>query len=390
VCLQRRHELPTSAGAVKVVLRGIRRTIGAAKQGKAPATADLIGQMLALCSDSMIGKRDRALLAFGFAGAFRRSELCALDVADLTEVPDGLRILIRRSKGDQEGQGQEVAIPRGYRLRPVEAVQTWLAAAEISSGPVFREVALGGKVSDAALADNSAARIAKRYARRVGLDQRPMPATACAAASSPVRRKRAPRSGNCRGQPSQEPRHAARLRQAGRSVPRARGGGVPVTGGVGGDLDPRSLRHPAVLARRRALLARCPKHMAQLLDYTAGLRVQRPDWFMPDFDPAGGGVRSRVLFLFEKPGPKTDRNGGSGLLSVTTIRLQLPRTPSLRAIDCQSTAAYLPRDPMVGRRAEDSPHQVRRTVGDVLRRIPLLAARVWRRVRHALLHVIRA
>ena len=162
------HEPPTGSEAVKAVLRGIRRTIGSAKQGKAPATADLIGQMVALCPDNMIGKRDRALLCLGFAGAFRRSELCALEVADLTEVPDGLRILIRRSKGDQEGQGQEVAIPRGYKLRPVEAVQTWLAAAEISSGPVFRAVAQGGKVSDDALADDSAARIVKRYARRVG------------------------------------------------------------------------------------------------------------------------------------------------------------------------------------------------------------------------------
>ena len=164
------HEPPTGSEAVKAVLRGIRRTIGSAKQGKAPATADLIGQMVALCPDNMIGKRDRALLCLGFAGAFRRSELCALEVADLTEVPDGLRILIRRSKGDQEGQGQEVAIPRGYRLRPVEAVQAWLAAAAISTGPVFRAVAQGGKVSCEALADDSAARIVKRYARRVGLD----------------------------------------------------------------------------------------------------------------------------------------------------------------------------------------------------------------------------
>ena len=110
------YEPPTNAEGVKAVLRGIRRTIGSAKQGKAPATADLIGKMVALCPDNMIGKRDRALLAFGFAGAFRRSELCALDVSDLTETPVGLRVLIRRSKGDQEGQGQEVAIPRGYRL----------------------------------------------------------------------------------------------------------------------------------------------------------------------------------------------------------------------------------------------------------------------------------
>ena len=164
------HEPPTGSEAVKAVLRGIRRTIRSAKQGKAPATADLIGHMVALCPDNMIGRRDHALLCLGFAGAFRRSELCALEVADLTEVPDGLRILIRRSKGDQEGQGQEVAIPRGYKLRPVEAVQTWLAAAEISSGPVFRAVTRGGRVSCEAMVDDSAARIVKRYASRVGLD----------------------------------------------------------------------------------------------------------------------------------------------------------------------------------------------------------------------------
>jgi integrase len=175
------HEPPTSQEGVRAVLRGIRRTIGAAKQGKAPATADLIGHMLALCPDNMIGKRDRALLAFGFAGAFRRSELCALEVADLTETPDGLRVLIRRSKGDQEGQGQEVAIPRGYRLRLVEAVQTWLAAAEISADPVFRAVGRGGRVSCEGLAQDSAARIVKRYAGAQGwprcrLLRRPQPA----------------------------------------------------------------------------------------------------------------------------------------------------------------------------------------------------------------------
>lgn len=64
----------------------------------------------------------------------------------------------------------EIAIPRGFRLRPVEAVQAWLAAAEISTGPVFRAVALGGKVSDLALTGDSAARVVKKYARAVGLD----------------------------------------------------------------------------------------------------------------------------------------------------------------------------------------------------------------------------
>jgi hypothetical protein len=85
-------------------------------------------------SDTLTGLRDRALLALGFAGAFHRSELVALRVEDLTECPDGLRVRIRRSKTDQEGEGQEIAIPRGYRPRPVEALQAWLAAAGISSG----------------------------------------------------------------------------------------------------------------------------------------------------------------------------------------------------------------------------------------------------------------
>jgi hypothetical protein len=49
-------------------------------------------------------------------------------------------------------------------------LQTWLAAADISSGCAFRAVHLGGKLSDEPLADDSASRIVKRYAKRVGLD----------------------------------------------------------------------------------------------------------------------------------------------------------------------------------------------------------------------------
>jgi hypothetical protein len=50
--------------------------------------------------------RDRALLALGFADAFRRSELVALEIGDLVEAPDAQRVTIRCSKTDQEGQGQ--------------------------------------------------------------------------------------------------------------------------------------------------------------------------------------------------------------------------------------------------------------------------------------------
>jgi integrase len=165
------HTPPTASEAVRAVLRGIRHSLGTAPSSKAPATHDVIARMIAACpTTSLIGLRDRAMIVLGFAGAFRRSELLALEVADLVEVPDGLRVAIRRSKTDQEGAGQEVAIPRGYRLRPVETLQAWLAAAAISAGPVFRPVGKGGRIGTTALGDDGFVRALKRRAAACGLD----------------------------------------------------------------------------------------------------------------------------------------------------------------------------------------------------------------------------
>jgi site-specific recombinase XerD len=170
------HEPPTSTEAVKGLMRGIRRTIGTSKTQKAPATADLVRTMLDACPDTLRGKRDRAVLALGFAGAFRRSELVALTVADLLEVEGGYRVLIRRSKTDQEGQGQEIAIPRGAKLRPVEAVRGWLAAAGITEGPIFRSITRAGIVSTVPLCAESVADLVKKYAGLAGLDPTPFAA----------------------------------------------------------------------------------------------------------------------------------------------------------------------------------------------------------------------
>ena len=119
-----REANPCTGDDLREVLAGVRRTLGTAPKRKAAATADRVRAMLDECDAStMLGIRDRAILALGFAGAFRRSELVALTVADLTEVPDGYRVMIRRSKTDQTGEGAEIVIPRGLRIRPVEAVQ---------------------------------------------------------------------------------------------------------------------------------------------------------------------------------------------------------------------------------------------------------------------------
>jgi site-specific recombinase XerC len=100
------HEPPTNCEAIKATVRGIRSSIGAAKVRKTPIVAKLARAMAHAAPPSLKGMRDRALLLLGFAGAFRRSELVALDVADIEETEDGLRVLIRRSKTDQEGQGE--------------------------------------------------------------------------------------------------------------------------------------------------------------------------------------------------------------------------------------------------------------------------------------------
>jgi integrase len=114
--------------------------------------------------------RDRALLLLGFAGAFRRSELVALDVADIEETETGLLVSIRHSKTDQEGQGVTIAIARGDVACPVKALREWLGAAGIEAGPLFRPINKGGRVAEARLTDRSVANIVKAYAARAGFD----------------------------------------------------------------------------------------------------------------------------------------------------------------------------------------------------------------------------
>jgi site-specific recombinase XerD len=161
---------PTDDERVKAVLRGARRTLGVAPTKKVAATSDKVLAMVAGGERGLAGKRDRALLLLGFALAARRSELVALDVADLEECPDGLRVTIRRSKTDQEAAGAVVAVCRGSIACPVAAVKDWLPAAGITEGPVFRPVGKGGRLLPKRLTPQSVAIIVKAYAARLGLD----------------------------------------------------------------------------------------------------------------------------------------------------------------------------------------------------------------------------
>ena len=162
---------PTHAEPVKAVLRGIRRRTGVRVERKAPATARAIHSMLKrIDTTTLRGKRDRALLLVGFAAALRRSELVNLTLSDIERTDGGIFLHIRRSKTDQDGQGHAIPIPRGSKLRVIEALDDWLQTAAIHDGPVFRPIRKGGRLQVQPLTDHSVALIVKRHARAAKLD----------------------------------------------------------------------------------------------------------------------------------------------------------------------------------------------------------------------------
>lgn len=159
------------AQAIRDVLGGIRRTHGVRKARKRAADADLLRDMLhAIEGDTPRAVRDRALLAIGMAGAFRRSELVALQLNQVAMVPRGIRILIGRSKTDQEGEGVEIVIPEGSRIRPKQLLVDWVTLAGFSEGPVFRKLTPQGRITPKPMSDKGVALVVKARAAAAGLD----------------------------------------------------------------------------------------------------------------------------------------------------------------------------------------------------------------------------
>jgi integrase len=163
-------ESPTRSWAVKQFLQGLRRELGVAPVRKKPVLVADLQEVLKQVPDSLLGKRDRALLLVGFTGAFRRSELIGLNVEDLEETRDGM--VIRRSKTDQEGEGRKLGIPPGAEEAtcPVRALAEWRTAAGLTSGPLFRSVNRHGKVLGARLSGEGVAMVVKRYVEKLGYD----------------------------------------------------------------------------------------------------------------------------------------------------------------------------------------------------------------------------
>lgn len=195
------REPPGRAEVVRAVVAGIRRVRGTAAT---PAAALRLADLRA-CVDVLDARggrlaiRDRAILLVGWCGAFRRSELVAIDREHVRREPEGIAVYLPRSKVDQDGAGAWRALPRGRRpaLCPVRALDAWCAeldASGITIGAVFRRVDRWGHVHDR-LTDRAVALVVERIGRAAGYPPgafsghslRSGFATECAAAGVPER-----------------------------------------------------------------------------------------------------------------------------------------------------------------------------------------------------------
>ena len=162
---------PTTERPVKKALRIAARNVGTAQRQAKPLTRKLLIQLCQSLGKSAIDRRDRAVLLLGFAGGFRRSEIAALNIADLEFVDEGLLVRVRSSKTDQTRRGRTVAIPKSSGSTcAVTAVRRWLWTAGKTEDALFRRCHRSGTVLSDRLDAAYVATIVKRRLTAIDVD----------------------------------------------------------------------------------------------------------------------------------------------------------------------------------------------------------------------------
>ncbi|KKE78135.1 integrase [Bacilli bacterium] len=177
--ISQRHETagypsPTKTSLVKGVWDGLQRSIGIKEEGNDALWLDDLRRLLdGISSDRLIDIRDRAILVIGWAGALRRSELTRLDAEHIEFTQYGLILNLIKSKTDQKGEGQQVALPYGSNPKtcPVRLLEHWLSISGITEGPIFRRIDRHGNILDR-LTAQSVRLIVRKHCERVGLDSK--------------------------------------------------------------------------------------------------------------------------------------------------------------------------------------------------------------------------
>jgi integrase len=136
---------PIQDELVSLELRRLDQAVSVRQRQAKALGWEQIKRFLETAGESLPATRERALICVAYDTMARRSELIALDVDDVQELPDGTgRALIRRSKTDQAGEGNTAYLAR----TTIRYLDDWLKAAVISEGALFRRVIGRGTAKD--------------------------------------------------------------------------------------------------------------------------------------------------------------------------------------------------------------------------------------------------
>jgi integrase len=162
---------PTRSELVRLTFRGIRRKHGQPQRRVSALTQSDLSAIIPSLGQSAKDLRDASILLVGFAGAFRRSELAAMEYQHIEISEHGAVIQIPRSKTDQEGRGRTIRIARTPgALCAISALQRWLLKTGINEGPVFRPLMRNGKLRQGRISPGAIASIVKQRIGKVGRD----------------------------------------------------------------------------------------------------------------------------------------------------------------------------------------------------------------------------
>ena len=172
------HYLDTKHPSIIENVLGIKRRKGSIQKGKKPLLINNLKEIINVIdqnkNDEIKKIRDRSIILIGFSGGFRRNEIVSLDYDDLDFVKEGLKIILKRSKTDQFGEGLVKGLPyfNNTKYCPVLTLKKWIEVSNINSGSLFRRFSKGSKLTDNRLTDQTVALLLKKYLKLAGIDSK--------------------------------------------------------------------------------------------------------------------------------------------------------------------------------------------------------------------------
>ena len=170
------HYLDTKHPIIVENLMGIRRVKGSIQKGKKPLLINNLKLIINVINEQNIDEikklRDKSIILIGFGGGFRRTELVSLDYEDLEFVTEGLKIVIKKSKTDQYGEGTIKGLPyfANTEYCPVTSLKKWLEISKIKTGPIFRRFIKGSSLTNKRITDQTVVLLIKNYLNLAGID----------------------------------------------------------------------------------------------------------------------------------------------------------------------------------------------------------------------------